>query len=388
MDSFKAGESSDYKMPPMLRPLALVLALGIVVGCRADRPIEVPVGAFDPLPAGFQRGMNLEPIGGLGGRINLRQLPGALDELVAIGVDHVALIPSFFQERLGDTDLTWRGGRQRVDSDTRAAIRLAHERGLAVLLKPHLWLADTSDGSWRGDINPSASAWPAWRVNYREAVLAYARMAAEEGVAGISLGSELTELALARPEFWRSLAGAVRGEFSGQVTYAANWDREFAEIEWWDALDAIGVDAFWPLVESPQVELTPSSCARRMAQIRRSIGEVATRVDRPVILTELGYKSATGGAYEPWEWHTDEQQPDPELQALIYRCAAEAFGVAATEGWLEGFYVWIWYTNPGWGGLANSDFTPRRKPAQGLLEAWFRANADAAAGEGPETGNQ
>lgn len=370
----------------MWRRLPLVLLLGLPAACRSEPPIEVPTGEFTSLPAGFQRGMNIEPIGGFGGRLDLRQLPASLDELVELGVDHVALIPSFFQERLGETGFIWPSGRERVDADTRAAIRLAHDRGLRVLLKPHLWLEDTSDGSWRGDINPDAEGWQSWRASYRDAVLSYARLAAEEGVAAISIGSELTELALARPRFWRELAADVRALFGGQITYAANWDREFEQIQWWDATDAIGVDAFWPLVDSAEAELTQAGCVARMGAIREQLATVSTRVDRPVILTEIGYKSASGAAYDPWEWHADDQEPDPQLQSLIYRCLADVLGAGAAESWLEGLYVWNWYTNPRWGGLSNSDFTPRRKPAQGILEAWFRA--PAAVGESPGTRNQ
>lgn len=362
-------------MRPMLARLGGVIALvGLLAGCAPAPTDDSGFADPVPLPERFQRGMNIEPIGDYGGTLELDALPANLDTLAALGVDHVALIPSFFQPRLGQVEFVWPGSRERVAADTRAAIRMAHARGLRVLLKPHLWLQDRSDGAWRGDILPTDERWPAWRTSYRGAVLEYANMAAEEGVAAISIGSELTELALARPEFWRRLTADVRDVYPGTITYAANWDREFAAIAWWDAVDMIGVDAFWPLQTSADETLTASLCRNRLGAIRDSIAELSQRVDRPVLLTEIGYKSAAGGAWRPWEWH-DRQRVDVGLQSLLYRCVAEVLGPSAgpPDGWLHGVYFWVWYVDRRWGGLRNSDFTPRGKPAQDVLESWFDA---------------
>lgn len=346
-----------------------------------------------PLPAGFQRGMNLEPIGGFGAEIDLDLLPASLDALVELGVDHLAVIPSFFQRRLGDTDFVWRGGRDDVDATTRAAIRLARERGLRVLLKPHLWLEsrDPETDTWRGNILPEDDAWPAWRRAYREAILSYARLAAEENVVAISIGSELTALALARPQFWRGLAADVREAFPGRVTYAANWDREVEAIEWWDAVDSVGVDAFWPLADAPEERLDLELCRERLDAVRERLAEFARDHDRPVLITEIGYRSARGAAWRPWEWPDDDRRPaDPELQATLYRCIAEvltpvatdrasstpppgATAEAAAHRWLVGAYVWNWHADLSRGGPANADFTPRGKPAEAILKSWFGA---------------
>lgn len=403
----------DRKDPPHfhhgLLALAMICFCCAFAGCDtrgrgagAPDPGGPVVAATEPLPAGFQRGMNLEPIGGFGRSLDLARLPAAYDHLRQLGVDHVALVPSFFQRRLGDRELYWRRDRERVAADTREAIRLAHARGLRVLLKPHLWLEDRSDGAWRGRILPSEEAWPAWRSAYRDAVLEYAELAAEEGVAGLSVGSELTDLALARPDFWRQLVADVRVRFRGQITYAANWDREFAEIGWWDAVDAIGVDAFWPLLEPSGIvdgnakDATARSAESREAQrserlrtrlieIREHLAAVSERWQRPVLLTEIGYRSARDGAVRPWEWHADDPgDADPELQRAVYASIADVLGPVAgapgeAGGWLHGLYVWLWSTDPAWGGPANSDFTPRDKPAAAVLAAWFGARPPGTA---------
>ncbi len=323
-----------------------------------------------PAPS-FARGINLEPIGDRDSTLDLQALPAALEELRLLGIDRVALIPSFFQRRLEDTEFFWRGSRARVAADTRAAIRVAHAHGFGVLLKPHLWLYEREGGAWRGEIHPAGPAWVAWRAAYRDAVLEYARMAAEEDVEALSIGSELRAVALAYPEFWRRLAAEVRALYPGEITYAANWQGEFEAIAWWQAVDAIGVDAFWPLTGSPGETLTLAGCLERMAVVRERLAAVAARAGRPVLLTEIGYKSAEGGAYRPWQW-AGGGRADPRLQRVAYECVARTFAPLATvDSWLQGAYFWIWYVDPRWGGPDNADFTPRGKPAAAVLRAWF-----------------
>jgi hypothetical protein len=348
----------------------LLATLAITACDPALRPIApAPTEGAAPLPADFHRGINLEPIGDYGGLLDAAEIEPALDDLVDLGVGYVAVIPSFFQRDLNASDFYWEPSREAVDAQTREVVAAAHARGLKVLLKPHLWLAELDDGAWRGDIDPDPATWPHWAHNYHAALIDYAELAHGMGVAGMSIGSELTAVAVGHPDFWRELVAALRAEFSGALTYAANWDREFEEVTWWDAVDYVGVDAFWPLLDYPETELTAEVCGARLAAVRARLEAVAVRFDRPVLLTEIGYKSALGAAYRPWEWH-ERRAAAPQTQALIYRCIRDVFG-AQPAPHIAGVYFWIWYTSPTWGGLHNSDFTPRGKPAEGVLAGWY-----------------
>ena len=54
---------------------------------------------------------------------------------------------------------------------------------------------------------------------------------------------------------WRSVTAAVRREYSGLLTYAAN-PNEYPHMTWWDALDMIGVNAYFSLstADTPTVD--------------------------------------------------------------------------------------------------------------------------------------
>jgi hypothetical protein len=127
----------------------------------------------------------------------------------------------------------------------RFVARAARERDIGTLLKPHVWLHD----SWPGEIEMSSEAdWQAWFARYREFALAWARFAAAEKIEGYCIGTELDKTTAHERE-WRELIAAVRAVYPGLLIYAANWT-DFEEVPFWDALDAIGVNAYFPLSKS------------------------------------------------------------------------------------------------------------------------------------------
>ena len=60
-----------------------------------------------------------------------------------------------------------------------------------------------------------------------------------------SVGTELQIPALQREADWRQLIKDVRAVYSGKLIYSANWYEEYEGIKFWDALDAIGVQAYF-----------------------------------------------------------------------------------------------------------------------------------------------
>jgi hypothetical protein len=53
---------------------------------------------------------------------------------------------------------------------------------------------------------------------------------------------------VAREKEWRRVIAAVRGVTSARLTYAANFDA-YQRVAFWDALDAIGIQAYFPLTD-------------------------------------------------------------------------------------------------------------------------------------------
>ena len=98
---------------------------------------------------------------------------------------------------------------------------------------------------------------------------------------------------------------------------------------------------------------------------------------KPVVFTELGYKSVPFTAREPWLW-PDRRSPVSDPRAFDAQAEAyEAFFSAVwPKAWVEGVYFWKWYpSNVLSPERASGDFTPQGKPAENVMTRWFTGDA-------------
>ena len=279
----------------------------------------------------------------------------------------IALSPTAYQQRHDDPNV-YTAKDDPPDRDLRHAIRQAHDLGLKVMVKPHIWLENRRQGRWRGAIAMGDSAaWDRWFATYSAFVLHYARLAADEKADLFCVGTELSGTTLARPDQWRRLIQAVRRVYPGPLTYAANWLDEYDLVEFWDALDYIGVNAYFPLSDSPAPEA--AALKRRAARVADEIGLLYFRFGKKVLLTEVGFKSAYGTSVRPWTWHNGAVGAvDLQTQARCYEAVFAAFW---RRPWFAGTFWWRWYSDLRRGGPRDSDFTPQNKPAAAVLRRWY-----------------
>jgi len=318
--------------------------------------------------------------------------------LVADHVDWIVQTPFGWQRAIDSPEVKLvTGGRiywGERDEGIETTTRLAREAGIHTMLKPHVWLHRKSAGGWRGEIAmKSEEDWRRWFDNYRVFILHYARLAEINGIEALCVGTELGETATRRPDDWRRLIAEVRRVYHGKLLYAANWYREFEEIPFWDRLDYIGIQAYFPLSEEGRVSMAELRSA--WTPHRKAIERVQARYGKPVIFTEIGYRSVHDTTVEPWKWpdrpwrrdHDDETDgdigPDAgglEAQDDAYRAFFETFW---NESWFAGAYFWKWY--PDGASATGDDFTPQGKPAERTMAAWYARPAPHAAPVTPDT---
>jgi hypothetical protein len=150
----------------------------------------------------------------------------------------------------------------------------------------------------------------------------------------------------------------IRSKFSGSLTYAANYGSEVEGITWWNDLDYIGVDAYYPL-DSSEPDFGWSAYLDQLAALSQQWG-------RPILLTEIGYRSVAGAASEPWNF-TMKGPVDTAIQNSAYAAAFRAF---ASQPWFAGMYWWAWSPQlPN--GPKNTGYSPQNKPAEKQLLAWY-----------------
>lgn len=270
-----------------------------------------------------------------------------------IGAGTVAIIPFLWQASPSSSEID--RGSDMPDAALRTAIRESHALGLKVVIKPHVWVPER----WAGTVEPvSDDGWRRWFAGYRAALDGIVRVAAEEKVAALVVGTELSK-AVARPE-WIDLIAGIRLAFSGSVLYVAHDVAEAEAVTFWDRLDAIGVSLYPPLGADGD---GPNRRAAMQAAVAR-LDALAERYGKPVIVAEVGLRSAVGAAAKPWESAEERAaSPDPLLQAQVL---ADWLAVLDRPS-IRGVLIWRWFTNPDAGGPGDTDFTVQGKPSEGVL---------------------
>lgn len=285
-----------------------------------------------------------------------------LAELARGGVEWVALNPRWMQARRNSTKIKPHSRLSPTDDDIRHAVRTALRLGMHVFLKPQL---DLTGQGWRGEIRfETEDAWQSWFTSYEAFIKHYADMAQEEGVSLLCVGVEL-DATRHREADWRRVIASVRESYHGPLTFAANWGRE-ADIGWWDALDYAGVDAYFPLADGPGQSMEQLKAA--WAKHRDRLRTWQAKIDRPVLFTEIGYRSVDHAAIQPWEYQKRGRVALQE-QTNLYQAAIETFW---PEPWFYGMYWWQWRTFPAPDPKNDDQFTPQGKPAWGLLQEFYR----------------
>ncbi len=284
----------------------------------------------------------------------------ALAKAKELGASAVAVIPFLWQPNAASPDLV--RGKDMNDDELRAAIREAHTLGLAVLVKPHVWVPQ----SWAGAIAMHSQAdWQQWFANYQREITHIAQIAEEEKAEAFAIGTELSQTTLL-PQ-WDDLIAKTRAAFSGRLLYVAHNVDEAETVPFWVRLDAIGVSLYPPLGSDNDRDYRRAA----MRATADRLDMLAMIYRKPVVVAEIGLRSAAGAAAKPWQSAEERAAAaDPVLQADVL---ADWLTVLDRPT-IGGVMIWRWFTDPNAGGLADTDFTVQGKPAEHVLQcAWTQS---------------
>ncbi len=298
----------------------------------------------------------------------------AIEPLLENNIEWIALVPFGWQDAYDDPNVRFTAidGIEWTEKDTLYIdqVEAAKARGIRSIVKPHLLLR--GGGRWRSEITMSSDdRWEQWFDAYRSFILHYARLSEQYDVDAFCIGTELHETVRQRPEDWIRLIAQVRQVYSGPITYAANWNDPMDEIPFWSDLDYIGLQAYFPLTthRNPTInELT-----RSWNDHVKSLETLSRQYAKPILFTELGYKSVPGAAIEPWGWMRWPNSLFCKVSTETqYNCYEAFFRSLWEKDWFAGVYVWQWSLHhENAGGPSNPFFTPQNKPAQNCIATWF-----------------
>lgn len=288
-------------------------------------------------------------------------------EVKRINAEWIAAIPIAFS-RMNDTRVSFDHSRQWWGEHSKGnsiLVQYAKENGLKVMVKPHVW---SSDG-WIGEYDlASEEEWKEWEKNYTKFILTHARKADSLGVELFCVGTEYKIPAKERPEFWRSLISQVRGVYKGEITYASNWDN-YENITWWDQVDYIGIDAYFPLVDGDSP--TTDEIIKGWEPVKKKLAAFSRNWNKRILFTEYGFQSANGAAGAHWEVDQSEENANNDIQANAYEATFRTF---ENESWYAGGFFWKWHFTSRYGRWRGTEWTPQNKPAEQVIARWYGKN--------------
>ncbi len=316
-----------------------------------------------PRKSEFQKGMNYVTFSKE--RMSSKESDDSLKAISRTGAKWVSIVVTWYQESCSSTGI-FPTDNSPGDESVIHAINTIHALKMKAVLKPHLELIDTSGGSWRGDIACSKEEWGEWFDSYGKFAVHYAKMAQDQKVEMFCIGTELSSISVMKEELWKEkVISPVRGLYSGPLVYAANWDEEYNNVVFWEDMDYVGIDAYFPL--SDKDKPTYKEIVAGWEKWAKDIEVFQAKVNKPLVFTEAGYCSAQGTTKIPWE-EVAKGPVDMQLQANCYKALMETFW---QKRWFYGVYWWKWGTSAKFGGPNNRGFTPQNKTAQDIVKKWY-----------------
>lgn len=302
----------------------------------------------------------------------------SLGGVAATGANWVAIVPTWYVDSVDSSSIAPEGGdggRTATDAAVAKAIDDAHAQGLGVMLKPHV---DVRDGTTRVDIRPADT--DRWFEDYRNMIVGYARLGETHQVEMLAIGTELAGVSgTANYAYWEAVITDVRSVYHGPITYAASMN-DYGSASFLGLLDYLGLDAYFPLSDAIKPTMAELINGWTDYDGMYDVADWISRVEawqawwkKPVIFTEIGYRSSNYVGRTPWDFYDTEY--NGENQARAYDAA---FTVLGDKPWLAGVFWWDWRVPVDHGGPGDPDYTVGGKPAEAVVTSWFTYGASPA----------
>jgi hypothetical protein len=293
------------------------------------------------------------------------------------------------------------GANSETATDIGNAIDYIHSLGMKVLFKPML---DSGDGIWRGYVNPTdTNTWFGYTAanpyvngstaplanSYGDYIRQMADIAQQHHAELFSVGCETNNMEKYSTN-WQELISNVRVHYTGKVTYSANWGAggigpdgfdvggSYSAVSWWNKLDYVGVDAYFPLttMNDPSEATLQTAWTNQAASLKSWLDgyNSANSANLKMLFTEVGYSSYRGTNIVPYQgFNKTTSVLDTAEQANCYQAL---LSVMSQQSWWDGAFWWNWSTNPTTPDSDGRNFTPQLKPAQQVASQFYLLRGD------------
>jgi hypothetical protein len=307
----------------------------------------------------------------------------AFQTIAALGSNSIELTARIWTQTATSDTVIADPAKTESDASLLASFQAAHADGLSVVFKAAI---SPLNGVPTSSMVPTDVA--AFFASYTAEIVHLATIAQAGGVATFAIGNEMSSLSGSQyRSYWTDLISAVRQVYHGELTYAAATD-EASRVSFWDELDTIGVNTYPPLTtgSNPTVQdlvnawnQVPTNPYYAAAFEHKSpvdfLHALSVQYGKPVLMTEMGYRSIDGTAIQPGSW-TINGIPDPNAQAAAYQAF---FQVWTAEGgsWMKGVELWQWDLN---NQYTSTGYSVMGKPAEAVVSQYFHGVMTAPVG--------
>lgn len=290
-----------------------------------------------------------------------------IEPLIDINANYASVMPFAFIKNLNSPEVIYNTDRQwygETLKGTKQYIGQLQKNHIKIMLKPQIWV-------WRGEFTgiiemKSEKEWMLFEESYSRYILDYAKLAEELNIEIFCIGTELNKFVTNRPDYWQQLIRRVKSVYKGKLTYAENWDT-YVNVPFWDQLDFIGIDAYFPL--SDEKHPSEENLIEGWKPHKTKMQLFSMKHNKQVLFTEYGYRSIDYSAKEPWNSSRGNDQVNLEAQSISLKVLFEQFW---NEDWFSGGFLWKWYhDHEKGGGNSNSRFTPQNKPAEAIVKKYY-----------------
>jgi len=304
----------------------------------------------------------------------------AFQKVASLGSNSIELTARIWTQTGTSNSVFAEPAKTESDASLLTGFQAAHDAGLSVLFKAAL---STLNGTRVSSLAPADVA--SFFASYKAEIVHLATIAQAGHVEMFAIGNEMSSLSGEQYRgYWTDLIAAVREVYHGELTYAAATD-EASHVSFWDQLDTIGVNTYPPLTAShaPTVQdlieawtSVPFNPYYAAAFDYKSpvdfLHSLATKYDKPLLMTEVGYRSVDGTAIAPGSW-TSNGTPDVMEQADAYNAFFQVWS-AHGGNWFKGAELWQWDLN---NQYSSTGYSVMGKPAEAIVSQYFHGDGVA-----------
>jgi len=327
----------------------------------------------------FQKGIEILPAYSKD-RYFSYQINEDLERLEDIGVEWVEVQTLVYQNNIRSSSIFVDKEGTASDESLEYIINKLHQRGFKVFFEPVVNLKHRRRGEWMGIIRPND--WDAWFESYSTFIEHYAKLAQKNEVEQFVVGVELTSTHKYK-EKWEQIIDNVRKHYQGMVVFVSNFD-SYETVPFWSKLDAVGMNFYFPINRrdnwyQPWAEVKDEYHDPSYEDLLEgwelwvdTLDKWQKKINKPILVTEVGYVSQRGCSYQPWSWFLGKS--DFEEQYLAYKALYEVWskkqivnGKFHGGNYIQGVYFFHWANEK---PENDRSYIPS-KEAKSIIREWF-----------------